>query len=1405
MAAGKKPPLAELLAYVPIDRRLALARGEQLPTRLTGTALVTDLSGFTPLAEALVRELGPRRGAEELTRVLNLVYEALIDPVHRYRGSVVSFSGDALTCWFDRDNEWRAVTAALAMQRAMERFGELQWGPQARARLAIRVSVVAGTARRFQVGDPRIQWLDVLAGALLERAAQGQQEAARGQVVVGPEVVAALRERLFVDVANNPGANSFVVLDHLAEPAPEDPWPALESPGGVAGVEMSKRVTEEEVGPWLLRPIYERLQEQQESFMAELRPAVAMFVRFGGLDYDQDEMAGEKLDRYVRWVQGVLAHYKGCLLQLTCGDKGSYWYAALGAPLAHDDDPARAVAAARQVLSPPPELGWVGPIQVGLSRGMARVGAYGSMLRRTYGVLGDEVNVAARLMMAAAPGQILVSQRLARAATRQHRFQALEPLQLKGKRTPLAVYAVSTDLPALSRRPVAPLEHPLVGREKELDRLEEVMERVLAGAGQVLRLQGESGIGKSHLVAELAERAGERGMRVAVGICQGVGLGAAYTPWRQVWQSLLEQIDHVAASPSLTATTGQGIVQLEAAVNSSHPDWLPRLPLLGDLLAWPIPDNEMTAALDPHLRRESLLALSVEMIRDWAGKQPLFLWIEDAHWMDEASIHLTSTLCRSIGRLPVLLALVHRPVGPDNPPLLPDLDRLPYYRPIELGELPPSGAKALVTELLQGEPSTLLLSLFDQLAQGHPLFVEELASMLGEAGGLVRDQDQNWTLADQLFGRLREANCLATEQSRWALAPRVDLADCLGLPDQVEGTILARVDRLEESPRLTLKVAGTIGRVFEYELLPPSHPDHLGREALLEQVELLQAHGFIRTQEPPPRLSYVFRSNVTQQVVYRTLLEEQRRQLHRAVGEALEQLLPTAVERLAYHYHYAGVREKALLYLDRAAHKAQREYANETALYYYDQALSLEERWEWFKGKVEVLHVLGRRDEEEAALKRLAQLPGAPPFEVAYLWGQYDEAIGAYAQARSWIEQARDTCREAGDLIGRVRCLAQLGLIARRQGEYDRARERYEEALVLLPGRETSAERERVLCGLGAVLRQQGSYDRAQECYEQVLRSSRQGGNRLAEAEALNDLGVMAFYRRDFVAAQSFHQQALEIWRAYGVRTGEGTSLYNLAMAARDSGEYGQAQKYLDEALAIHQATGNRWEEVNTWNELGILYLFLGLLREAHSCLQEALQLGREIGDEAAQAYVLGNLALVARDQGDLPSAERSLVEGLALAQKQNDKYLIALYWSYLGSTSRRVGRPAQAIEQARAALDLRRELGLQLWTTADLATLAAAYLATGNVAMALDYAVQALALLDECGGVGPEFPHHDYLVCSQVLEAAGESGRAAQALQSAYEQLMAQANRISDPSLRRSFLEQAPLNREIVQAYRRP
>lgn len=307
-------------AYIPRDRRRALASGVEMADRVRGSALFADISGFTPLTEALAAELGPQRGAEELTANLNRVFHAIIAELDRYGGDVIYFSGDAITCWIDGDDGMRAAACGLAMQETMARVGEVRTPAGETVPLAMKIAVAVGPARRFVVGDPEIQLVDVLAGRLVDELAAAEHLAEQGEVVLEQSALEALGES--VEVAeirfDEESGCKVGLLAQLAKPVEESP-----------GLEPDRPLPDELVRPWLLPAVYERLRTGRGEFLAELRPAVPVFVRFAGIDYDADDDAIDKLDDFVRRTQRIFSEYGGNLLQLTLGDKGAYLYAAL--------------------------------------------------------------------------------------------------------------------------------------------------------------------------------------------------------------------------------------------------------------------------------------------------------------------------------------------------------------------------------------------------------------------------------------------------------------------------------------------------------------------------------------------------------------------------------------------------------------------------------------------------------------------------------------------------------------------------------------------------------------------------------------------------------------------------------------------------------------------------------------------------------------------------------------------------------------------------------------------------------------------------------------------------------------------------------------------------------------------
>jgi CheY-like chemotaxis protein/class 3 adenylate cyclase len=436
--------------YLPIDRRLALAARRELPSWARGAALFADVSGFTPLTDALVKELGHQRGVEELVRQLNRVFSVLVAEVHAYHGSVTSFGGDAITAWFDENTgdqktppaPLRALACALALQEVIRPFAELTTSGGQTISVGIKVIVAAGKVHRFLPGDPGQQVMEALTGRVLDAIAFGDHLALRGEVLAAKELADSLGDQLrhgeergdeYDGNEEKSLEHRYVVVEALHTHVPKTPWPEL--PGGT--------LRPEQVQAWLPDRVFEQVNAGQSDFLSQLRLATALFLHFAGIDYDGDEQAEEYLDRLTRRVPKTIREQDGQLLDLIIGDKGSYFYAVFGAPVALENDVLRAVTAALELVDNLSDLFFVSDVRIGLTRGLMRAGAYGSNTRRTYSALSDATNNAARLMMAAAEGDILVDNSVYKAASQDFEFEEMPPIQIKGRDERMAIYRPS--------------------------------------------------------------------------------------------------------------------------------------------------------------------------------------------------------------------------------------------------------------------------------------------------------------------------------------------------------------------------------------------------------------------------------------------------------------------------------------------------------------------------------------------------------------------------------------------------------------------------------------------------------------------------------------------------------------------------------------------------------------------------------------------------------------------------------------------------------------------------------------------------------------------------------------------------------------------------------------------------
>ena len=917
------------------------------------------------------------------------------------------------------------------------------------------------------------------------------------------------------------------------------------------------------------------------AFLTELRSAVALFLRFAGIDYDGDQAAGEKLDEFVRRIQAVVARNGGTLLDLVIGDKGSYIYAVFGAPVAHENDLPRALNAALELRALQASLPFITGVQIGLSRGAMRTGAYGGATRRTYGVLGDEVNLAARLMQAAAPGQIIVSGQAQSAAGRDFVFEALPPLPVKGRAQPAAAFLLHKTAQHKNYRLLDPsYALPMVGRQAELALIAEKMALAAQGKGQVVGITAEAGMGKSRLVAEAIHLAQRRGFTGYGGACQSDGVNAAYLVWRAILRGFFD-LDEEAPPEQQARWLG-------AALESFAPQRQPTLPLLAGAIGLPLPDNEFTRSLEPKERKSVLEAALVDCLSGAAeaarlGKSALLFVLEDLHWLDALSQDLLNAIALAIEDLPVLILLAYRRTEMAHPAAL-RVEKLAYFSRIELAGLSlVEAAAAISAKLAQlfperdaraerdahpergGDLPEAMARYLMEKTQGNPFYIEELLNYLHDKGIDPRDD-----------GALEKVE----------------------LPDSLHTLVLSRLDQLGEYEKTTLKVASIVGRLFHARWLNGYYPELGDDEKLRGCLRQLHELDITPLNTPEPELTYLFKHVVTQEVTYQSIPQSLRASLHEKLASWLEVTLaePLPLDLLVFHYDRSEHRQKKCEYLLKAGQAASEVSDFNTAAKYFARLVELtpleDPKYSALAQQLgEAYFRLGDLSAARGALER-AQAAAQTDTDRATalaLLGNMLVNVGDYVEAQIILAEAVPLARAhqlvRSDQLALCQALYALGGVHLALGALEQARAALNENLALARGLGDVTRELFALNRLG-VLASQQDIDEAERLFMEVYQQAVAVGNRERAMGALNNLGTMAADKRqDYATAHRYHEQALALAGELGAQHAIVAFLSNLAHDEIMLGQLATARQKLHDGLSMSLRLG-----ISRWTVLAVMY-----------------------------------------------------------------------------------------------------------------------------------------------------------------------------------------------------------------------
>ncbi len=904
--------LPTLQSYVPvlITRRLATditPVNQPTAEHFAAATLFADISGFTQLTERLARQ-GPV-GTEQLSNLLNTYFGKLTDLILAHGGDVVKFAGDAVIALWPTLTEplptvtQRAAQCALEFQETLRRDEYLGGEP-----LRLRTAVGAGELTALHVGGEFQRWEFMLAGAPLVQVGLAQKQVQPGQVALAPEAWELIR----TVCRTEPLPESAQQLLAVTTPLPTHPliYPPLPPTAEAA------------LWGYIPGAIRARLIAGQSDWLAELRTLTILFINLPGLDYSTPL---DKTQQIMQTIQQTLYQYEGSVNKISVDEKGITIVAALGLPpLAHEDDAPRAVRAALAIQT---ALGTLEmPCALGITTGRVFCGVVGSSRRREYTIMGDTVNLAARLMQAALhhpAGSLLCDAATCQAAHTYFAFEKLPSIMVKGKAEPVTLYRPLE--PTRQNHCTEPSTETLVGRISELNQLRAHLAALQTGQSSVVLLEGEAGIGKSHLTRAFLQEVTQREISLWSGGGESINKGTPYYAWRAILTRLMAQTGGNALPLS------ENPDRWTAWLKDEIPSLIRLAPLLKNILPLDWDDNAFTAQLNGEIRAANTRDLLIAVLRRLTEPGPIVLVLEDAHWLDSASWMLLRSVQRKIQ--PLLILLVSRPLESTGRENFHPFAALPGTLHLTLQRLPPAELEALVCHSLNLTTLPPSVKTLIARAEGHPLFGRELAYALQTAGLLQ-----------------------TPAKSGPSISEIEELPD-FNFPATIQGVITSRIDRLPPSAQLTLKVASTIGREFTLSLLQEIYPLPEERDRLPANLEILADANLTLPVQTEPTPLYAFQHSLIQDAAYNLLPYSQRRLLHQTIGEWYEtnyagELAPYYTV-LAHHWRHAIAQErhepgptiKSLYYLEHAGVQALQAGAYREAIRFLSKAIEISKNY----------------------------------------------------------------------------------------------------------------------------------------------------------------------------------------------------------------------------------------------------------------------------------------------------------------------------------------------------------------------------------------------------------------------------------------------------------------------------
>ncbi len=872
--------------------------------------------------------------------------------------------------------------------------------------------------------------------------------------------------------------------------------------------------------------------------------------------------------------------------------------AFFGAPIAHEDDPQRAVLAGLEIQAGIKDYteeihlkyGLDFRLRVGINTGLVVVGAIGSDLRMEYTAIGDAINLAARMEQTAAPGTVQISDETYKLVAPLFDFEALGEVEVKGKAAPIKTYRPL----GLKRSPghlrgLEGLTSPLVGREAQLALLNQQLNQLKIGLGSIVTVIGEAGLGKSTLITELIKANKELNTVWLRGDSVSYARSISYFPWRQIIRQSIDARED--DSPSEVRGKLRYVCDCCAMPGGD-------VPFLEAMLAV---ESEESLQVVAGYQGEALVQKMVDATRGHlcglAGENLLVIVFDDLHWADEASLNLLLNIVELTDTQPILfICMLRSDKTAASWETIKKVQQkaIGNYHSISLEPLHDEQTDILLNNLLGvNNLSKNVRDMIVERADGNPFFIEELIRSLIETNQIVRENSHWRTISEDAK---------------------------VSLPDTLRGVLGARIDRLPELTKHILQNASVVGRSFELRVL--NRLTHLN-DALNMHIQYLEEVSLVE----PLLNEYAFRHVLIQETAYDSILIKKRTELHRQIGEALEELHTNRIEEFAplvANHFYAAQDSRSLKYDILAGEKAARLYANAEAATHFGRALEVAKRnasdnmqiASIFTQLGHVLELIGYHQQALAIYDEMlafARAKNEKSIELnalmakATIYSIFSQLHNS-ALSEQMLIQALEISAEIGDRVTQARLNWNLMLNYLFSKRIDQALRHGELALTLARDLDDHEQLAFVLNDLCRVYTCLGDFEKAYA----VIREARDLWDALDNQPMFIDsLGSEAearFNAGDYDKALECSTQALQMSEKIGNLWGQAYNRMLIGFVQVDRGEIGRAIQLCNEAILLGDQGSLLASTIGTRSDLAWIYGRYGAIGKGFTLIEEALE-----------------------------------------------------------------------------------------------------------------------------------------------------------------------------------------------------